>query len=1387
MKSIKKILFVLLAIILLLAGINFNPITMRTAHAETITTPDGIIFDKSTGTINGYTGTAAILDIQSSIDGVSVIKIGAYAFFSEYSLKSITLPNSITSIGDFGFSNCINLESIVLSNGLISLGKNVFTDCHKLKSVEIPESIKSIPEYTFSSCTSLVEVIIPNSVTSFGNAAFTSCSSLESIVLPYGVTKISNSMFYKCSKLSKVIIPSTVARIDLHAFNSCSSLSSITIPRSVAYIGSSSFISCSSLLTFYGYVDSYAQTYADEYNIPFKTISLAQLINQAESFNLLILDSGTHKPIINATVYNNILGTLITDSNGSVSFFSEQCGRVYKLDISKDGCYTTNIDIDFVSGESKTIYMYENTGGTIPQVLSFTNASSGWDILNEVSPPEGVSSADALLCTMQAASPAGNSIVEYRLLQDGITALSSADGTFSINFEEDFKPRCKIYAQAIDEYGNKSDPVELAYVYRPNAEFVEAANNGFSFGFGENMAITLPENIDLIGGKTIELGIKNPIPVDIEVDDSGLKFRVSVGMSGGFDSAKGDFNDVLNGIASIDSVSGGNNSFGAGFMSVGASIIGYGEGYIKDGTAYATLGLILDVNGEYVYVCYPFTPIPAYLKLGGGVGVTVSNSMTIGFKENGWEYNFNGLVLEPRVSLLVGVGLGNDGLISGGADGKATFSYLYNLDTKYHKAELSLVANIYAYLLGTRVVNVEIAEASWTLSEGYSNTTATTQNFLDAIYDEDNYTFLSRNTAGTNFDDTFTLNSITGSTNIDMNTFQNPLPRTIVHNGIPYIFWLKDNLSRDEENRSMLVYSKMTDGVWSAPIALYDDGTADFNFDVDVTSNTIEVIWQNTNTVFAAGSEPDLDEYATHSDIMYASIDVASGAIYNEAITDDNYMDVLPKIACRNGDTYMSWAVNTSDDCFLQNGTTSIITLSDVGGELSVDYYNTTYGVSGLDIGFINNDFVMALALDSDNDFSTGGDIEIYYKHSTGDPIQLTDNEVSDIRPVFTSVNGTDYLMYNSDGSIVYTDLSTSNSVSFINQGVSIDGRFSVVSDADNTSLVWNDVYSDETGDYTCAMASDLSADSTWSNPYMLDILGKQASAATGYIDAGSIYLGYSYVESESTNVAVTEFSRNPDTKIEFVEIGEESTTNPVIISTDVENIGQVGVSSVDVTIYENDISIYSNTISVDIPIGEIRTIEITDFIPPATIAEDNEYRIEVIAADEADNSNNSVDIDLGCPDLFITAEAYNVNGSFMCGLIIGNKTEFTADATLTVRNASEDGEILDSLDIADVSSENNIVMLIEIDRYLDMVDDNVLYFCVSSAKSDKDYGNNSSYIYINDNYISLCDLNYDGTVDLLDVQIAASNYNTVSQEADINFDDIINLFDLVKIAKEVQ
>ncbi len=127
----------------------------------------------NTITITKYTGAGGAVTIPNSINGIPVISIGTYAFWSCPGLTNVTIPSSVISIETKAFVGYASLTAITVDplnsfyssvdGVLFNKSQTTLIQCPggKAGSYTIPSSVTAIGTFTFHYCTSLTSVTIP--------------------------------------------------------------------------------------------------------------------------------------------------------------------------------------------------------------------------------------------------------------------------------------------------------------------------------------------------------------------------------------------------------------------------------------------------------------------------------------------------------------------------------------------------------------------------------------------------------------------------------------------------------------------------------------------------------------------------------------------------------------------------------------------------------------------------------------------------------------------------------------------------------------------------------------------------------------------------------------------------------------------------------------------------------------------------------------------------------------------------------------------------------------------------------------------------------------------------------------------------------------------------
>ena len=182
-------------------------------------------------TITEYVGTDANVTIPDTIGGKPVVAIGTDAFADQLTLKSVTLPDSVTRIEFGAFFRCVALESVNLGRGIREIDALVFSHCDKLIYNEYENGSylgsSDNPYLALVQMSPSVETAVfhPDTRVICGEA-FKDCDKLDDLIIPEGILSIGG---FALPSLKTISFPATMEHIDSLAFSDCRTPSEITV------------------------------------------------------------------------------------------------------------------------------------------------------------------------------------------------------------------------------------------------------------------------------------------------------------------------------------------------------------------------------------------------------------------------------------------------------------------------------------------------------------------------------------------------------------------------------------------------------------------------------------------------------------------------------------------------------------------------------------------------------------------------------------------------------------------------------------------------------------------------------------------------------------------------------------------------------------------------------------------------------------------------------------------------------------------------------------------------------------------------------------------------------------------------------------------------------
>lgn len=1233
---------------------------------------------------HAFNGCSSLTSINIP-DGVT--SIGKYAFYCCGLLTSISIPDGVTSIGDDTFFYCSSLTSISIPDGVTSIGAAAFLNCYSLTRIVIPEAVTSIGRYAFYGCSSLTSISIPKGVTRIREYTFDGCSSLTMIMIPEAVMSIQSYAFYNCSSLTSISIPAGVMTIGNFTFGHCSSLTNISIPASVTDIGRGAFTGRSDDLVIYGYADSYAETYANKYDIKFRAYDgkYKESVPKGK-YGIFVVDN-KGKAIKGAAVeFGSHSG--VTDGNG-LALFPKWTYETPLIKVSRDGYITysnENTNYGKSSDNYDIITLYKT--GERKLILKYAFYNGGTANLLKKYKKVNVIQDFSLQCTAVDV----NAAVRYEIWQNDKKIDYSNSGSFQKLSGSNFKEGKGVFVKVYDSEGNSvSTPINL--------EFFKTDSKQWKVDLGKDAEIKLPESIPVLGGKNISFPffgdkLSKKIPLEVKVSNEQIYFGLNVKKfdEKSSESIKKELNNLKkaadSGVISELFRKNGEEST----KSCQMYITGYGEAKLgKKGKMPEEITLYVGIkikakagiSADYTVVVVPVTvkvEVSGELGFGGKVKVNLDKSELSAKLE-----------AQLKLKLMLYGGIGNSHFASGGIYGSGGFDIKAEfMPFSFNSVDLTLEAGVKAYI-GRKEFSFAVVNEKFSIYDKGKSTAL-------SEYNADNWNMYSINNY-TNQDLSYITDRqyLYGSSSVlrksrgivrsgEINhlittAYENSTPSVVSDGETMIMAYLDADISRGANNSAVVKYSiyDKTTGTWGEPVKLDSNDTADYQPQLYLIGQEIYLTYQDCSNVYGDDDNTLIQDLVKQQNIRTAKFNrqTRTFEIVNTVDAADKYRS-CQTAGTMNGNAVTAWVENSGGDIFEekdifnQNDTNDIWYSTYDGTSWSAPEKEITgaRGVTALAV----TDSGIAYVSDTDMDLNTDEDKELYIGGNVLDAGSISGLKVCD-----------GIMMWVNDGILKKYE---ENTVSTVFDDVEISSEFTF---ADNTLYYiaagerWSNIYK---------RVYDASSGS-WLDAVKLTSVEKNLVEDRAHIDIDNGQFFYEYIEYLSVaeldgavyaaftdtgvNIEKDNITRKcalswcrleeiTDLTVEDAEYDSAAVApgGKVPVSVTVRNSGSSAIDTADVTVTdESGDTVYESTVNMDLAAGASKQIE----VPVAmgdTISE-HTYSISVNVNGDRNTDDNSIETVIGYTDFELECEQVQVGDIISLYMTVTNRSYAPSSGRLEI------------------------------------------------------------------------------------------------------------------------
>lgn len=592
---------------------------------------------------------------------------------------------------------------------------------------------------------------------------------------------------------------------------------------------------------------------------------------------------------------------------------------------------------------------------------------------------------------------------------------------------------------------------------------------------------------------------------------------------------------------------------------------------------------------------------------GIGAGVGISGLLTVGVKGSAGGY----FQLLPWTV----------GRITGGVSVKAKVLFLYDKEYKLAKATIPLW-NTTEKSKKTQLKSV--ADKSINKNDSLTLTNRQYQNKTSAW--DGNISVKNNKLRQASSDSTITTKELQSY------ILPNSIPKMIKQEDDTIMVFQSNDASRSTQNSVKLMYSIYHNGKWSEPKAFLDNGTLDTFADLKKIGNDIFVTWQKCDKKIADSADIDkqTENIAKDSEIYISKYDANTKSFGKvEKISDNDTLDMMPKLIDKNGTPAVMWVNVPSNDIVTLKGkkTIKVSEYDNNKWQQATDIGNTDTYISELTGTYAENKY-HAIYIGTDNDQNTK-----FYDLDTGKENVVYDN-AADLSNIHVTK---DIITYVQDGTLKSYNLSTkiTKDISDSNK-TAISANAIQESNGDKTAILWM-----ENDDSGCKFYSSVKTKDGYSAPVNIYTQqGVNGNYFTATLDDNGewdiILNAQDSDDDEKTSMFYIHKKSAPKIAIEDMSIDGNDMENgeqPVLYT--VTNQSEETIKSFNLKISNDDGEIVNKTVSCNLLPGESKLFE--DKFSFDNITRIENFTVETVADGQKDTSQSQLKEEVSYTDLGIT------------------------------------------------------------------------------------------------------------------------------------------------------